>query len=131
MNSPKSLTVLGIDLDLTTFSWPFLCLACPIWPERNSISSRTLAHFISELISSHLCLTITIWANPGVMGLVRICPSLCWAFGDTGRSRSQRSKPLQKLCLMVIFHEIKFILSIFIVKFLKSFILNTNYQILY
>ena len=29
------------------------------------------------------------------------------------------------------FYKIKFIFSIFIVKFLKSFILNTNYQILY
>ena len=28
-------------------------------------------------------------------------------------------------------YKIKFIFSIFIVKFLKSFILNTNYQILY
>ena len=36
-----------------------------------------------------------------------------------------------KLCLIAIFHKIKFIFSIFIMKFLKSFILNTNYQILY
>ena len=35
-----------------------------------------------------------------------------------------------KLFLMAIFHKIKFIFSTFIVKFLKSFILNTNYQIL-
>ena len=33
-----------------------------------------------------------------------------------------------KLCLMTIFHKIKFI---FIVKFLKNFIFDTNYQILY
>ena len=32
---------------------------------------------------------------------------------------------------MAIFHKIKFIFSIFIVKFFKNFILNTNYQILY
>ena len=36
-----------------------------------------------------------------------------------------------KLCLMEIFHKIKFFFFIFIVKFLKSFILNTNYQVLY
>ena len=36
-----------------------------------------------------------------------------------------------KLCLMEIFHKIKFFFYIFIVKFLKSFILNTNYQVLY
>ena len=36
-----------------------------------------------------------------------------------------------KLCLMAIFHKIKFIFSIFIVKFLEKFILNTNYQISY
>ena len=35
-----------------------------------------------------------------------------------------------KLFLTAIFHKIKFIFSTFIVKFLKSFILNTNYQIL-
>ena len=34
-----------------------------------------------------------------------------------------------KLCLMAIFHKIKFKFSIFIVKFLKKFILNTKYQI--
>ena len=34
-----------------------------------------------------------------------------------------------KLCLMAIFHKIKFKFSIFIVKFLKNFILNTKYQI--
>ena len=33
-----------------------------------------------------------------------------------------------KLYLMTIFHKIKFIFSIFIVKFLKNFIFNTNYQ---
>ena len=36
-----------------------------------------------------------------------------------------------KLCLITTFHKIKFIFTIFIVKFLKSFIFNTNYQILY
>ena len=34
-----------------------------------------------------------------------------------------------KLCLIAIFHKIKFIFTIFIVKFLKSFIFITNYQI--
>ena len=36
-----------------------------------------------------------------------------------------------KLCLMVIFHKIKFIFTIFIVKFLKNVIFDTNYLILY
>ena len=36
-----------------------------------------------------------------------------------------------KLCLMVVFHKLKFNFTIFIVKFLKSFIFNINYQILY
>ena len=35
-----------------------------------------------------------------------------------------------KLCLMAIFHKIKFIFTIF-VKFLKNVIFNTNYLILY
>ena len=35
-----------------------------------------------------------------------------------------------KIILTAIFHKIKFIFSTFIVKFVKSFILNTNYQIL-
>ena len=34
-----------------------------------------------------------------------------------------------KLCLMAIFHKIKFIFTIFIVKFLKNFIFNISYQI--
>ena len=32
---------------------------------------------------------------------------------------------------MVIFYKIKFIFTIFIVKFLKSIIFDTNYKILY
>ena len=33
--------------------------------------------------------------------------------------------------MTAIFHKIKFNFLIFIVKFLKKFILNTNYQVLY
>ena len=36
-----------------------------------------------------------------------------------------------KLYLMLIFRKIKFIFTIFIMKFLKSFIFDTFYQILY
>ena len=32
---------------------------------------------------------------------------------------------------MMIFHEAKFIFTIFVVKFLKKIIFDTNYQILY
>ena len=47
------------------------------------------------------------------------------------KKKEERIKYFQsKLFLTAIFHKIKFIFSTFIVKFLKSFILNTNYQIL-
>ena len=36
---------------------------------------------------------------------------------------------IKKLCLMAIFHKIKFIFTIFIVKFLKNVIFDTNYLI--
>ena len=53
----------------------------------------------------------------------------------THPTKKKKKKPQyyfqSKLCLMAIFHKIKFKFSVFIVKFLKNFILNTNYQILY
>ena len=50
------------------------------------------------------------------------------------KKKKKKKKRVQyfqsKLFFMAIFHKIKFIFSTFIVKFLKSFILNANYQIL-
>ena len=48
------------------------------------------------------------------------------------KERKKRAEYFQlKLCLMMIFHKVKLTFTIFIAKFLKSFIFNTNYQILY
>ena len=51
----------------------------------------------------------------------------------THQTRNKKSLVIliKKLCLVAILHKIKFIFTIFIVKVLKIFIFNTNYQILY
>ena len=52
-----------------------------------------------------------------------------YIYTHTQPKKKKASYFQSKLSLMAIFHKIKFIFTIFIVKFLKSFILNTNYQI--
>ena len=79
-NSPKSFDSVQFrpqfGYPLMTFPLAGLSVLGPTWLEHNSISPRTLGHFISELILSPQCLTLSIRANPTVMGLGHMGPSL-------------------------------------------------------